>query len=147
VPETDAVPETIKGEIVISDLREVSHLTIHTPEGAQEGAGSIVTYYSDLIDATDAKIGTTVEGFGLVYHDPGDGRMMELISATDEFADGSIFWTGTVDINSIARGEAQVFRAFGVSGRYRGKSGTRSIVMIAREATTSVFSTSLSLCD
>ncbi|WP_255955728.1 allene oxide cyclase barrel-like domain-containing protein [Streptomyces odontomachi] len=135
-------------EIVISDIKEVSHVTMHLPEGGKEGPGTVVTFHAELLDSEGAQIAKTPDGFGLVYLDPNDKRVKEQVSGTDEFADGSIYYTGVVDIQSIIAGEPQVFRAFGVSGRYRGRSGTRSITVVGREdATTTVFTTHFSLKD
>jgi hypothetical protein len=135
-----------KDKVRLTAVKEVSHLTIHVPEGQSEGPGSSVTYYSDLLDADGTKIGTTVDGFGLVFIDPADARLKEVVQATDTFADGTVFWTGVVDIAAISQGEPQSATAFGATGRYRGMVGTRTIRMVARETpTTSVFSMDLEL--
>ncbi|GAA2157758.1 hypothetical protein GCM10009760_60170 [Kitasatospora kazusensis] len=135
-------------EISFNGLKEISHIEMHLPESGKEGPGTTVTFYCELLDADGRQIGKTVEGFGQVYLDPADKRVKELVTATDELADGSIFWTGVIDIESIIKGEPQIARAFGTSGRYRGKVGTRSLTIVGREdATTTVFTTEISLTD
>lgn len=136
----------VEESVVYDSLTEVSHLTMHLPPGGNEGPGTVVSFHSELRGSADETIGRTVEGFGLVYLDPEDKRVKERVTATDEFEDGSIFWAGTVDIASVVRGEAQIFRAFGISGRYRGMVGTRSITIIGRQdERTSVFGVKIDL--
>ncbi|MFF7634706.1 hypothetical protein ACFZB9_16335 [Kitasatospora sp. NPDC008050] len=135
-------------EIRFTGLKEVSHIQMHLPESGKEGPGTAVTFHCELLDADGKQLGSTVEGFALVYLDPADQRVKQRVTGTDEFEDGSVYWSGIVDLESIIKGEPQITRAFGISGRYRGKIGTRSLTIVGREdATTTVFTTEIALQD
>lgn len=137
-----------KQEIVFSGLKEVSHIQMHVPEGGSEGPGTVVTYHCELIDAAGEQLGKTVDGFAAVYLDPADKKVKQRVNGTDEFGDGSVYWSGVIDLEGIIKGEPQIVRAFGLSGRYRGKAGTRSLTLVGREdATTTVFTTEIKLTD
>ncbi|MFF7558165.1 hypothetical protein ACFZA9_35325 [Streptomyces olivaceus] len=115
----------------LENLREVCHTTVHRE--TRPGVGHHVTFTEELYDS-DGGLVATSEGMAVVFGDPEDGSLMQLMTATEKFADGVISWTGTVRQENPAGGEFVVneFPVIGVSGRYAGKTGTRTLKFVER---------------
>ncbi|MGP4029183.1 allene oxide cyclase barrel-like domain-containing protein [Actinomadura sp. 3N407] len=115
----------------LENLREVCHTTVHRE--TRPGVGHHVTFTEELYDP-DGNLVSTSEGMAVVFGNPEDGGLMQLMTATEKLADGVISWTGTVRQEDPNSGEFAVNRlpAIGVSGRYAGKTGTRTFKFVER---------------
>lgn len=116
----------------LENLREVCHTTVHRE--TRPGVGHSVTFTDALYD-TDGDLVSTAEGMAVVYGNPEDGSLMQLMTATEKLKDGTISWTGSVRQEDPAGTEFAVnsFLAIGVSGRYAGKTGTRTFRFVERQ--------------
>ncbi|MFF3857258.1 hypothetical protein [Micromonospora sp. NPDC002575] len=115
----------------LEKLREVCHTNVHRE--TRPGVGHHLTFTEELYDV-EGNLVSTSEGMAVVYGDPTDGSLMQLMTATERLADGTISWTGTVRQEDPAGTEFVVnsFPAIGVSGRYAGKTGTRTFKFVER---------------
>lgn len=115
----------------LENLREVCHTKVH--QETRPGVGHHVTFTEELYDS-DGKLVSTSEGMAVVFGDPVDGSLMQLMTATETLDDGVISWTGTVRQEN-PNGDGFVVNrlpAIGVSGRYAGKTGTRTFKFVER---------------
>lgn len=115
----------------LENLREVCHTAVHRE--TRPGVGHHLTFTEELYDA-DGTLVSTSEGMSVVYGDPETGGLMQLMTATEKLADGVISWTGPVAQEDPNGAEFRVnsFPAIGVSGRYAGKTGTRTFKFVER---------------
>jgi Allene oxide cyclase barrel like domain len=115
----------------LENLREVCHTNVHRE--TRPGVGHHLTFTEELYDADGALVSTS-EGMSVVYGNPDDGSLMQLMTATEKLIDGVISWTGTVRQEDPAGAKFGVnrFPAIGVSGRYAGKTGTRTFKFVER---------------
>jgi hypothetical protein len=122
--------------ITLDDIKEICHTTIipggkaESGEGAEYGVhlGSSVEWEDELYDADGTQIGTA-KGTSVVFARP-DGTVMQIVSARDDYPDGSVAWAGTYTMFPAT--EAKSVPAHGISGRYHGLSGTRSFQVLDR---------------
>ncbi|MFJ7250814.1 hypothetical protein ACIQWA_40105 [Kitasatospora sp. NPDC098652] len=115
----------------LENLHEVCHTTVHRE--TRPGVGHHLTFTEELY-AADGTLVSTSEGMAVVYGNPADGSLMQLMTATETLADGVISWTGPVAQEDPNGTEFRVnsFPAIGVSGRYAGKTGTRTFKFVER---------------
>ncbi|MFE3022064.1 hypothetical protein [Streptomyces sp. NPDC059256] len=115
----------------LENLREVCHTTVH--RSSSPGVGHHVTFTEELYDSSGNLVSTS-EGMAVVFGNPEDGSLMQLMTATEKLTDGVISWTGTVRQEDPAGNEFVVNRlpVIGVSGRYAGKTGTRTFRFVER---------------
>jgi Allene oxide cyclase barrel like domain len=113
--------------MLLENLKETIHTEVHYE--TRPGVGHSVEFTDELFDSDGNLIGTT-KGISVVFSDPSDQRMMQLVSAVDTFPDGRVAWTGKYDMLP-AEDEHRV-PAYGISGRYVGMSGTRAWRMVER---------------
>lgn len=129
--------------ISFENIKEICHIEINSG-GSSSGLnlGDSVTFRDELYDEDGNKLGTG-EGTVVVFG-ASDGAHMQIVSAVDQFVDGTVVYTGTYAM--FPMDEAKVVSAIGTSGRYLGKSGTRSFQLLNRkDAETSIIKGSLFL--
>ncbi|MFC4048766.1 hypothetical protein ACFOY4_03640 [Actinomadura syzygii] len=136
--------------ITLEDIKEICHTTIvfggkpESGEGAQFGVnlGSSVEFEDELYDADGTQIGTAT-GTSVIFSRP-DGTIMQIVSARDDYADGSVTWSGTYTMFPVT--EPKSVPAHGISGRYHGLAGTRTFQLLDRpDPETSLIKSSLVL--
>lgn len=125
----------------LENLREVIHTEVNYEE--RPGVGHSVAFTDEIYDADDNLIGTC-SGLSVVFSDPSDGHLRQLVSATDTFPDGTVHWSGAYDMHP---GDAEhAVPAFGTGGRYLGMAGRRAWRMTDRpDEKTTICVTSLRL--
>jgi Allene oxide cyclase barrel like domain len=138
--------------IVIENIKEICHTTVRHGGNApidesisiNVNFGASVNFTDELYDEDGNQIGTS-EGLSVVFADA-DGTMMQVVSAADRFPDGTVVWTGTYPMFPI--NEPRSVAAYGISGRYDGKKGTRGFQLLERpDAGTSIIKANLVLDD
>jgi hypothetical protein len=117
--------------IVYSGLTEVTHLSITDGGEPGEGAGDVVDFHTELLDADGDLVGRNV-GRAVVFADPATGRLKEFVTGIDYLPGGTVASAGTIDLISAVSGQEQSIGAVGVSGRFRGKVGARTFRLIER---------------
>lgn len=130
--------------ISLENIKEVCHIEIKTggPDASGVNLGASVTFHDELYDEDGSKLGVG-EGTAVVFG-ASDGTLMQIVSATDQFLDGTVVYTGTYPM--FPMDEAKAVTAIGTSGRYLGKHGTRSFQLVNRQdAETSIIKGSLFL--
>jgi Allene oxide cyclase barrel like domain len=135
--------DTARG-ISIENIKEVCRIEIRTggPDASGVNLGASVTFHDELYDEDGNKLGIG-EGTAVVFG-ASDGTLMQIVSAIDEFLDGTVVYTGTYPM--FPMDEAKVVSAIGTHGRYLGKRGTRSFRLLNRQdAETSIIKGSLFL--
>jgi hypothetical protein len=117
----------------LEKLREVSHLKLRVED--RPGIGHSVVFTDEIFDA-DGNLVSTAEGISVVYSDFEDGSLRQLITGVEKLKDGTISWTGPmIHEDPVGRTEFMTHSlpAIGISGRYAGKTGTRTIKVIERQ--------------
>lgn len=129
--------------ISFENINEVCRIEINSGgPSAGMNLGASVTFHDELYDEQGNKLGTG-EGTAVVFG-ASDGTLMQIVSAVDQFLDGTVVYTGTYTM--FPMDEAKVVSAIGTSGRFLGKSGTRSFKLLNRkDAETSIIKGSLFL--
>jgi hypothetical protein len=116
----------------LEKLREVSHLKLRVE--TRPGIGHSVLFNDEIYDG-DGNLVSTAEGISVVYSDYDDGSLRQLITGTEKLEDGTISWTGPLiheDPEGRTEFKVHSIPAIGISGRYAGKTGTRTIKVIER---------------
>jgi hypothetical protein len=109
------------------------------PEGYSPGD---VGWYKNQLISPRGKVLADVEGTSdIIYVD--EDNLWTIMDNTDTFADGAIRSNGITDATRLLANEWVSVPAVGVSGRYAGKTGTRSFV---RTATEGIYDSKIRLC-
>jgi hypothetical protein len=136
--------------IVLENIKEICHTTINFGGPAESGdgatfgvhLGSSVSFVDELYDADGKQIGT-VKGTSVIFGDT-DGSVMQIVSAADEYEDGTVAWSGIYPMFPAT--DPKSVPAYGVSGRYLGLKGTRGFQLLDRpDPETSLIKASLVL--
>lgn len=152
VTTTDFSDERPTNQLGFAEMREECHTRL-SRGGQTENSevpnvimyGSSVTFHSELYDATGKHVGVS-DGIAVVYADPDDGSMRQVCSATDTFADGTVFWSGTYPM--FPARDSRAVPAVGMSGRYTGHRGMRHFQLLERpDATKSLIRSRLLFDD
>nr|7X81_A Chain A, PloI4 [Micromonospora sp.]7X81_B Chain B, PloI4 [Micromonospora sp.] len=123
--------------INLEDIKEIMHTTIRLggkPESGEAAElpiflGSSVEFEAELYDADGTQIGTA-KGTSVIFAEA-DGTVMQIVSAFDDYTDGGrVTWSGAYTM--FPTDEPKSVPAQGVSGRYRGLSGTRTFQLLER---------------
>lgn len=112
--------------IVLEGLTEVvEKMVIHAGENGP-GAGTVAEYTDALFDADGERVGTITGRAVVLDMFP---HMWQLHRNVTELADGTIEAVGVVDATSIVQGLTGTIPVTGVSGRYAGRAGYRTLVL------------------
>jgi hypothetical protein len=136
------VDSVVSEELVLfENVKEISHTTVHMEK--RPGIGHSVDFTDEILDADGNVIGTS-KGLAVVYGNPADGSMRQLVNATDELPTGTVRWSGTYPMEPIDMDHS--IPAVGTSGAFLGLVGTRKFQYVERpNDTTTILRSSLSL--
>lgn len=129
--------------VVIEGLTEiVEKMVIHAGDNGP-GPGTIAEYTDALFDADGTRVGT-ITGRALVLDMM--PHMWQLHRNLTEFADGTIEALGVVDATSVVQGLTATIPVTGISGRYAGMKGFRTLVLTEGEDETPRYDVTIVLC-
>ena len=127
--------------VLFSDAKEISHTTVRME--ARPGVGHSVDFTDEIFDAEGNVIGTS-KGLAVVFGNPEDGSLWQLVSATDTLPGGTVLWTGTYPMEPIDMDHP--VPAVGTGGAYAGMVGVRRFQYVDRpDAKTTITRSSLVL--
>jgi hypothetical protein len=125
-PHDAATTDVLDRCIVIDELTEVvEKMLLHTDDGPP-GPGTVAEYVDGLFDADGKRVGTitgTAVVLDMLPH------MWQLHRNVVELKDGSMEAIGVVDATATVQGVTCTIPVTGLSGRYEGKTGFRTLVL------------------
>ncbi|MFI7426439.1 hypothetical protein ACIBPB_05585 [Micromonospora sp. NPDC049836] len=129
--------------IVLDGLTEVvEKMVIHAgPDGP--GPGTIAEYTDALLDAEGQRVGTITGRAVVLDMLP---HMWQLHRNVTEFPDGSMEAVGVVDATSIVQGLTATIPVTGLSGRYAGRTGFRTLVLTEGDDESPRYDVTIVLC-
>jgi hypothetical protein len=123
-----------------------SHLTIRDAASPGGGPGDSVVYHDELFDAAGTQYGT-MDGTALVFTDPKTGQLKEALASVGFVPEGTVLGSGHISVVGASKGEEQVLRAVGTTGKLRGKTGTWKFTLIGQpEPNLTIFKGEIRLC-
>ncbi|WP_432969513.1 allene oxide cyclase barrel-like domain-containing protein [Dactylosporangium sp. CA-233914] len=140
VPGTDVLGRCI----VLDGLREVvEKMQLHVDGGLPQ-QGTVAEYVDALFDRDDNRVGT-ITGTAVLLADPPMTHLWQLHRNVAEFDDGTIEAVGILG-PSLAQGATGVLSVTGLSGRYAGRHGHRTLALIDGDGDTPHYAVTYVLC-
>jgi hypothetical protein len=115
-----------EGGIVLEGLTEVVEKMVITPGEDGPGPGTVAEYVDALLDRDGNRIGTITGSAVVLDMLP---HMWQLHRNVTELEDGSFETVGIVDATSIVQGVTGTIPVRGLTGRYAGMTGFRTLVL------------------
>lgn len=135
--------DALAGCIVVDGLTEVvESMVIKAPETGP-GPGTVARYVDVLLDAEGNRVGTVAGGAVVLDLMP---HMWQLHRNVTELPDGTLEAVGIVDATSVVQGLTATIPVTGISGRYAGKKGYRTLVLSEIAGDTPRYDVTIVLC-
>jgi hypothetical protein len=142
VPGRDSVADALAACVIIRDLTEVVEKMVINDDG-KPGPGTVAEYADGLFDGDGTRVATMTGQAVVMTMTP---HMWQYHKAVVEFEDGTIENSGVLDATAVVHGITQTLEVVGVSGRYEGMSGFRTIVVSDPEKTPPLYRATFVLC-
>ncbi|MET8701893.1 hypothetical protein ACFVUH_22180 [Kitasatospora sp. NPDC058032] len=132
-----------RGCVVFENLTDtVVALEMHDQGSPAIEVGDGATVHDVLTDAEGRSVGSLTGEMSIVFARQSDQHFIGYYREEIQLPGGSVRTAGLVDIAGSTAGVPQTVAAFGTSGRYRGKLGTRTYQLVAPN----VYLTNIKVC-
>jgi hypothetical protein len=112
--------------IFFKEIERVTQAHTNSTETPEKwGPGFMTTYWTDVFNTDNERIGTSIGAMIILYKRPSDGHLIEYIVEQIQLKDGSLASEAYLDRTDVLAQNICEQSLWGTSGRYAGMRGTR----------------------